>query len=78
MPLDQIDQLIKECREEEFVMISVEVYKREQVIHNDGVIKEEEALVSSYGCGIRSSKDVFQFDDEDMKQLAPHVKKQLR
>jgi hypothetical protein len=85
MPLNRIDQLCKEHENEnELVMVSIECYKRVPVIHHDtedngiDIIKIEDWLTSSYGCGIKSSKDVFQFDDEDMKQLADHVKEELR
>jgi hypothetical protein len=84
MPLDKIDQLCKEHENEnELVMVSIECYKRVPVIHHTedngiDIIKIEEWLTSSFGRSIRSSKDLFQFDNEDMKQLADHVKEELR
>jgi hypothetical protein len=79
MPLEWIDQLCKE-HENELVMVSVECYERVQVTHdNDGsIVKTEEWPTSSFGVSIRSSKDLFQFDDEDMKRLADHIKEKLR
>jgi hypothetical protein len=76
MPLEWIDQL---CKEKEIVMVSVECYERVQVTHdNDGSIVTEEWPTSSFGVSIRSSKDLFQFDDSDMKIMSDHVKHSLR
>jgi hypothetical protein len=77
MPLDRIDQLCKE-HENELIMISVECYKQVQVTHDNGIVKTEEWLTSSFGYGIRSSKDVFQFNNEDMKILSEDIKQKLR
>jgi hypothetical protein len=77
MPLEWIDQFCKE-HENELVMVSVECYKRVQVTHDTGSIVTEEWPTSSFGVSIRSSKDLFQFDDSDMKIMSDHVKHSLR
>jgi hypothetical protein len=70
-PLERIDQL---CQEEEKVEVMINTYKTEY--YNDGT--SQEVQTGGFGGTIRSSKDLFQFDDEDMKQLADHVKEKLR
>jgi hypothetical protein len=70
-PLERIDRL---CQEEEKVEVMINTYKIEY--YSDGT--SQEVQTGGFGGTIRSSKDLFQFDDEDMKQLADHVKESLR
>lgn len=70
-PLEQFDQL---CKEEERVKITVSCYTTEK--YKDGT--EEQILTGAWSQEIRSSKDIFQFDYEDMKLLTRDTKKGLR
>lgn len=70
-PLDQIDQL---CREEEKVKVTISCHHTE--VYNDGT--SEEVLTSASTREIRSSKDLFQFDYEDMKLITKQTKQGLR
>ena len=55
-------------------MIEVKAYKTER--YKDGT--SEEVQVTGWGCQIFSSKDLFQYDNKDMKELAKNLKKSLR
>jgi hypothetical protein len=70
-PIEQFDQL---CREEEVVKVSVSCYHTEK--NADGT--EELVLSGAWGCQIKSSKDIIQFDYEDMKILTKNLKRGLR
>jgi hypothetical protein len=71
MPLERIDQL---CREEEEVEVWVNAY---QTIHYpDGTIEKKQT--GGWGATVKSSKDIFQFELEDMKILSEDIKRSLR
>ena len=71
-PIEQIDQL---CKEEQIVKVTISTYQTE-LYKKDGTL----ALVktAAFGQTIKSSKDLIQFDNEDMKMLSRKVKHQLR
>jgi hypothetical protein len=71
IPLEIIDRL---CEEEEKVVILVNAYRTER--HSDGTI--EERLIAGWGATIRRSKDLFQFDNEDIKTRTDDTKEKLR
>lgn len=68
-PIDQFDQL---CREEEKVMITVSCYKTEELgfpntdVDGSATIEIEDVLTGQWSQQIMSSKDIFQFDNEDI------------
>ncbi|MGA7368143.1 MAG: hypothetical protein WBX01_03370 [Nitrososphaeraceae archaeon] len=70
-PLDQIDQL---CKEEEMVKVSISCYHTEH--YSDGT--SELVLTSAWSSQIKSSKDLFQFDNKDMQILSKETKEDLR
>jgi hypothetical protein len=70
-PLEFSDRL---CQEEQKVRIVVEVYRTETT--DDGFAKD--VIVSKFGSTIKSSKDLFQFDDEDIRFLTEETKDKLR
>ena len=77
MPIERIDQL---CKEEEKVKITINTYKT-NLYYGDKtglIVNRELVQTGGYGTTIESSKDVFQFDNSDMKQLSKHVKRELR
>jgi hypothetical protein len=71
-PIDQFDRL---CKEEEKVTITISCFSTEE--YNDGT-PSELVLTFQESWQILSSKDIFQFDYEDMKMLTENTKKSLR
>ena len=80
-----VDQL---CKEEEKVMISVSCCKKEKISHpnpnanSDGggggiTFEMEDELTGQWSRQIRPSKDIFQFDCEDMKMLTRDTTRSL-
>jgi hypothetical protein len=70
-PIEQIDRL---CKEEQIVRIMISTYQVEAL--KDGTIVEIET--GGFGGTIKSSKDLIQFDNEDMKVLTQKTKKEMR
>jgi hypothetical protein len=70
-PLNQIDRL---CQEEEKVMIEISSYRLEY--YPDGTI--EWVKTGGWGSQIHSSKDLFQYDNEDINVLSDDTKESLR
>ncbi len=66
-----IDQM---CKEFDFVEVSFNAYDNEK--YSDGTVYREQK--AGLGAQIKSSKDVVQFDHEDMKLLTAKIKKELR
>jgi hypothetical protein len=71
-PIERIDQL---CKEEEKVEVVINIYRTEH--YNDGT-PSQLVQKGGYGGTIKSSKDLIQFDDSDMKILSKGVKQKLR
>lgn len=72
-PIEQIDQL---CRDEEKVKVTIAVYNTEH--YNDGSGPSALVKTSEWGQTIKSSMDLIQFDDSDMKKLSRETKHELR
>jgi hypothetical protein len=66
-PIEDIDRLISELENGEYVKISVSTHKREVFSHPGGEGDTlEEVQTGGWSCTIRSSKDLIQFvDDKD-------------
>lgn len=88
-PLEKIDELCREAEKKgEKVMIEINTYGKESIGSWEydketgktvPVEKEDYTLTGGLGgCQIHSSKDLFQFDNEDMKLLDKETKKELR
>ena len=54
--------------------VTIETFKTE--LFGDGTVQETQT--GGYGRSIKSSKDIFQFDYEDMKLLTSETKRSLR
>jgi hypothetical protein len=67
VPLEQIDQMISELEDGEYVKVSLSKFKREVFSHPGGEGDTlEEVQTGGWGCSISSSKDLIQFvDDKD-------------
>ena len=70
-PIEQIDRL---CNEEEKVIIEISCYREEH--YPDGT--SEWVKTGGWGSQIRSSKDLFQYDNEDIKVLTDAARESLR
>ena len=68
VPLEQIDQLISELDDGEYVKVSISTFKREIIGHVGGEGDTlEEVQTGGWGCTIRSSKDMIQFVSDDTR-----------
>ena len=70
-PIEQIDRL---CKEEEKVEVIINIYHTEY--YRDGT--SELSQTGGFGGTIKSSKDLIQFDNEDMKKISKQTKHKLR
>jgi hypothetical protein len=70
------------CKTSDFVQVTIAAYNYEEIIHPDGTDKPPRSMELSKTLGatsqIKSSKDIVQFNSEDMKVLTEKTKKELR
>ena len=78
-PIEQFERL---CSEEEKVTITVSCFKadKEGLFHPDGTVTYEDILVAQWGRQIKSAKDIFTYDNEEvqgMKDLNDDTKEEM-
>jgi hypothetical protein len=70
------------CNNHDVVEVTIAAYNYEEVLtaNGDGTYKRkmERTQKAGFGSTIKSSKDVVQFDNSDMKKLSKHTKQRMR
>jgi ABC-type antimicrobial peptide transport system ATPase subunit len=71
LPLKEFDEL---CKSKDVVEITISCFKNMELKHEDGTSTIDKVLTSQWSGPVKSSADIFQFNDEDVNKLDPKIR----